>query len=179
MLGRIQGHPESEDLKGLEESWLYASPPSSPQGQWGLFFGIRVVTTSLWVRGQRLMELEEVVSGHIEISNGPGIWSWVGLSPKEHGFPTMLFWDICTDYVPHSACLSHTANLCGLWPHCASDPEAVPTGTHCILHSSQFYWSTFISQLVGTTQASSPLFSPDGLLMGQEPLCVCVGRGGG
>lgn len=35
------------------------------------------------------MELEEFVSGHMEISNEPGIWSWVSLIPKDHGFPTV------------------------------------------------------------------------------------------
>ena len=100
--------------------------------------------------------VEDFVSGHTEINNGSGIWSGVGLIPKDHGFPTVYFLDICTDYVLHFTCLysteptpvvsgcvvPQTLRLC--------PPELIVYSIH------QFSWSIFMSQTIGMTHSFFP-----------------------
>lgn len=152
--------------RGLAESWLCQTIPVLG----GLSFGIRIIIPSLWVRGQRLMELEEFVSGHTEISSEPGIWSWVSLIPKDHGFPIVYFLDFCTDFAPHSTCLYPTQPTLLVSSHVVSQTlRLCPIILVIFFYCARFSWSIFIIQPVGTTHSLFPFilswplhWSPEG-----------------
>lgn len=138
--------------KGLEESWLHARFSLSLEG-----YPLGEDCNSQFMsEGTEAHGVEDFVPGHTEINNGPGIWSWVGLIPKDHGFPTVHFLDICTDCVPHfthlypteptpvdSSCVvPQTLRLC--------PPELIVYSIH------QFCWSIFMSQPGGMTHSFFP-----------------------